>query len=99
MGPYDTLEPLLLDFYGAQALQLTIVPRVTQLTPNTDFSSITLGQTILRPMLAAQSPLGTGSMAKHCSMQIPGAKHDIWQLNVLGSQVVKKVLDLPGRKC
>lgn len=77
MGPYDTLEPLLLDFYGAQALQLTIVPRVTQLTPNTDFSSITLGQTILRPMLAAQSPLGTGSMAKHCSMQIPEAKHDI----------------------
>lgn len=55
MGPYDTLEPLLLDFYWAQALQLTTVPRVTQLTPNTDFSSITLGQTILGPMLAAES--------------------------------------------
>ena len=62
-------------FYGAQALQLTIVPRVTQVPPNTDSSSIPLG---CHPGTYAGSSefLGTSSVAKHCSVQIPSQKQN-----------------------
>lgn len=63
-------------FCGAQALQLLfIVSRVTQVPPDTVASSVVSSrQATLRPMLASLSPLGIGSVAKHCSMQIPSLR-------------------------